>query len=242
MLIVMEAHAQPEQIDLVVEASTRMAILGDSSAGKSSLMRVLAGRVTPDGGSIFWDGTQTDITSREARAVIGYLPQNPTFKPVSVWRLLGLPGPDAFEPQHQTLLRRLGGWRLIASLPRGLNQKIAANQMTRNEARALRLAAILGSQQCLWCLDAPIEGLDRRAAGRRLKTILEHAGSRTVIVSMSEPLRISSFDRVVVLRSGRICFDGDPEQWRDWRRQVIAGNAEAPTGDTDTDENTGSRS
>ena len=236
------ARARLKQIDLVIEAGTHVAVLGESGAGKSSLLSILCGRVSPDGGRLLRGEVQVDPGSFEVRTAIGYLPQHPIFKPISAWRLLGLSGPEALEPQHEDLLRRLGGWRLIQSLPRGLAQKIAVNQMTRNEARALRLAAILGGSQSMWCLDAPLEGLDRRAASRRLKAILERAGSRTVIIGMTEPIRISGFDRVVVLRHGRICFDGSLAAWRDWRHQPTTSRADERPAGVEGTENPESRS
>lgn len=217
------ARSRLRQIDLTIDASTRVAVLGDSGAGKSSLLKLLAGRLAPDAGRILWDGVDVSDGIVSPRLDVGYLPQNPAFRPVRIWRLIGLPSRKALDSEREALLRGLGGWRLIASLPRGVGEKIGAARITRNEARALRLAGLLTGAERFWCLDAPLEGLDRRAAGRRLRTILEATQDRTLVVSMSQPVKISRFDRVLVLSRGRICFNGDHRQWRAWRPQRQSG-------------------
>lgn len=231
-----KAKPRLQKIDLKIDAGTRTVVLGPSGAGKSSLLGLLAGRLAPDRGRILWDELDVTDVIPFAALDVGYLPQNVIFKATRVWRLIGLAGPEAMSAEHETLLAKLGGWKLIANHPQGIRGKIGTRSITRNEARALRLAGILAGTHRLLSLDAVLEGLDQIAAGRRLKAILERADGRTLVLSMSRAVKISHFDRLLFLRKGQIIFDGTPAEWklRSAQREPDAAAA-PPTFPTDDD-------
>ncbi len=201
--------------DLAIERGSRIAVVGDVGAGKSSLLEVLAGREVPDRGQIFWDDREltdsVDLIAERTR----YLSQEPVFPPTRIWKLLGLPGPDSLDPEQEETLRRLGAWKVIRSLPSGLLEKVGSLGLSRNEARALRLGSIVLDRDAdLWLLDTPASGLRRKKAAKRLHAILERAGDRTVIAALQTPVALELFDRVIELRRGKIRFDGPPAQWQ----------------------------
>ena len=43
---------------------------------------------------------------------------------------------------------------------------------------------------------------------------------RTLILSMTQPLKVDHFDQVLVLKKGKIVFDGAPEVWKSWRQKT----------------------
>ena len=71
-------------------------------------------------------------------------------------------------------------------------------------------------------LDTPFTGMPTRLARRRLKTILKAAGERTVIVALSRAIGIENFDRVLMLKNGKIRFDGTRSSWDDRKPQVAS--------------------
>jgi ABC-type transport system involved in cytochrome bd biosynthesis fused ATPase/permease subunit len=107
---------------------------------------------------------------------------------------------------------------VISRLPRGLSDKVSALGMSKHEARALSLAAILLGPSSVWVLDAPLEGLGRKAAVTRLREIAERARGHTLIASMSKLYDAECFDRVVVLKRGKLVFAGTPAEWAAWKK------------------------
>ena len=208
-----------KRTDLKIQAGTRVAVIGKPGSGKSSLLRLLAGAESPDKGKYFWD--DEEITGRNdiLLSCVGYLPQNPVFQPSRIWRILGLPSPDKLNPEQIKTLCKIGGWKLFRTLPNGLREKFGSWSMTQNEVRALGLFRILLGNAKVLILDSPLEGLKKKNAIERLEEILAHAKGRTLVVSMTQPIGIEYFGHVLMLKNGRIQFEGSVQSWETWRKE-----------------------
>jgi ABC-type bacteriocin/lantibiotic exporter with double-glycine peptidase domain len=199
-------------VDLELRAGTRVAIVGRPGDGKSTLLRCLAGLEPAAQRTLRWDGTELGALDPTLCASVGYLPQEPVFSRTPVWKLLGLSGPDGLDAAQAEVLRRVGAWQVIERLSKGTRQKISSATLSRNEARAICLGAALLSSAPLLALDSPFEGLAKRAAAERLEAVLDVTAGRTLVVALPRSRDASAFDRVVVLRRGRIPFDGPPAE------------------------------
>jgi ATP-binding cassette, subfamily B, bacterial len=210
-----DARLRLGPIDLALKAGSRIAVLGETGSGKSSLLRLLAGVDSPDRGKILWDDEDLSERPADLLARVGYLGQETTFPRARIWRILGLSGPEAPAAETLDLLKKIGAWRLIGRRERGLKDKVGSPDLSRNEARLLRLGAILLGNAPVWMLDAPVDGLSVRRARRCLNALFEKLGARTMVVGLTRPLALERFDRVVALRDGRIGFDGTPQEWNE---------------------------
>jgi len=195
-------------LDLVLKAGSRVAVLGETGAGKSSLLRLLAGVESPDRGRIRWDDEDLSERSADLLARTGYLGQETAFARARLWRILGLAGAEAPAAETIDLLKRIGAWPVVERLPRGLKEKVGSPDLSRNEARILRLGAILLGNAPVWVMD-----------GRCLDVLLEKLGSRTLVVALARPVALERFHRVVALRGGVVRFDGTPQEWNE--RKVL---------------------
>ena len=202
-------------LDLALKAGSRVALLGPTGSGKSSLLRLLAGVESPDGGRVRWDDEDVSEDTTELRARVGYLGQETTFTRARIWRLLGLSGAEAPSVETLDLLKRIGAWRLIQRMPRGLKEKLGSPELSRNEARIFRLGAILLGASPVWMMDGPFDGLPIRGARRCLDAILEKLGPRMLVVALGRPVSLERFDRVIALHEGRVRFDGTPQEWNE---------------------------
>ncbi|MCL5281952.1 MAG: ABC transporter ATP-binding protein/permease [Planctomycetes bacterium] len=203
--------------DLRIEAGTHVAVLGPMGSGKTSLLRLLAGLEPPSKGTLYWDDEPMSDADGICHRQIGYLSDYPVFASQPVWRILGLPGAES-EPPGEMLpvLKTLGITKLVRRLPKGIRQKIPSATLSRAEARALSLVSILAGPDGVWILDDPLGGQSGpKKMRRQLAAILARGRGRTVIVGLPRNGPIELFDRVVVLRRGRIRFDGTPTAWKE---------------------------
>ncbi len=207
-------------INLTIKAGAKVAVTGPMGAGKTSLLRVLAGIEPPSKGTIYWDDQPLTDWDWLLREQVNYLPDCPVFSPQPVWRILGLPGPDAELPSQAALMfEALGINKLLARLPKGMRQKVASAMISRQEARALSQASMLMSSCSVWVMDDVFGGPDKKKKlHRRLEEIFARADERTVVVGLPVSGPFELFDRVVVLRRGRIYFDGTPGEWMEMRK------------------------
>ncbi|MBI3856932.1 MAG: ATP-binding cassette domain-containing protein, partial [Planctomycetes bacterium] len=192
-----------------------VALLGETGSGKSSLLRLLAGVETPDRGKISWDEEDLTQASADLLARVGYVGQDTAFTRGRIWRILGMAGPEAPAPEAIALLRKIGAWKFIERLPNGLKERVGSPLLSRNEARLLRLGAVLLGNAPLWVMDGATDGLSLRRARRCVGATLERLDGRTLIAGFARPVALEKFDRVIELRDGRIRFDGSPQEWNE---------------------------
>jgi ABC-2 type transport system ATP-binding protein len=194
-------HTAVQGVTFTVPAHTIAALVGGDGAGKSSVLRALAGAIAPAGGS---------VQRPDARRV-GYMPAGQgVYRDLTVEENLafsagayGVPGAEAARRAAE-LLERTGlqdaGGRLGGQLSGGMRHKLA-------------LAMALLHQPALLVLDEPTTGIDpvSRAQLWRLIAGAAAAGAAVVLATcyVDEAERATN---VVVLSDGQVLLAGSPEQ------------------------------
>lgn len=186
------------EVDIDVLAGTITAIIGPNGTGKTTLLRILLGHLSPTAGSVEYTGPSVDRQ-------FGYLPQQPTFRPqftaaetlAFYQSLLG----ESLEPM--AALRRVG---LAAAHDRRVDALSGGMQ------RLLGIAQSLVGDPPVAVFDEPASGLDPTMAARAFEILAEQASDGTAVVVSSHDLTlVEQFaDRVVVLHGGSVVAAGSP--------------------------------
>ncbi|MFD8592276.1 ATP-binding cassette domain-containing protein [Streptomyces sp. NPDC059637] len=198
-------------LDLALEPGVT-GLLGPNGAGKTTLMRTLATVQPPAGGTVAFDGEAVagERAARQVRRRIGYLPQKFGWDP-------GMRVRDFVE--YAAWLREVPDGDRPEAVEKALRQVDLADR--RNE-RMSRLSggmrrragiawAIVGAPG-LVLLDEPTVGLDPRQR-LQFRRILFELTDTTVLLSTHLIDDVAAAcDRVVVLHSGRVLFDGGVEE------------------------------
>lgn len=198
-------------------------LLGPNGAGKTTLMRTLATVLPPAGGTIELDGTAitSERTARQARRHIGYLPQK------FGWDA-GMKVQDFVE--YGAWLREVPGNRRREAVDKALTQ---VDLLERRGERMSRLSggmrqragiawAIVGDPG-LVLLDEPTVGLDPRQR-LQFRRILSELTDTTVLLSTHLIDDVAAAcDRVIVLHSGSVLFDGSPAEMEALGRDGFPG-------------------
>lgn len=194
-------------VDLTLFTGETVALLGPNGAGKTTLMRLLAGRLSPQGGSLRVAGGEP-ARARAVRRRIGWVPQEIALYPrltvrenLDVFaRLAGLRRGERGEAVARVLARAALGD--VADSPVGV--------LSGGYQRRANIAAALLAEPDLILLDEPTQGIDRvaRAAIHGLLDRLRARGAALLIAThdFAEAERLA--DRVAVLRAGRIGLEG----------------------------------
>ncbi|MCH8149489.1 MAG: ATP-binding cassette domain-containing protein [Planctomycetes bacterium] len=201
-------------IDICIPAGQRIAVLGKPGSGKTTLLEIIAGTQQLKAGRVLWDGCDlsTDVITTTLNE-IAFLPHNPTWPRRRVGELLDADGGDV-DADTRKLFRLCGATSLLKRLPKGLDTKVASADLSPRERVALALASLARREASLWLLDDPAGGLEKRKARRLIKRILHARTGDTVVVTLSRPVRLGKFDRVIMLKRGKVAFDGTPDEWR----------------------------
>jgi energy-coupling factor transport system ATP-binding protein len=187
------------------------AILGPNGSGKTTVLKLLRGLLTPQTGEIW---PKPDKNFR-----VGYVFQNPDYQLFAeeVWeevafgvRLLGLPPPEAEQRVTNALTR-------VHLLDRARDDPFS---LTKGQRQRLAVAGVLALAPQVIILDEPTTGLDHREQQDLLGLVRElHAQGHTVIMVTHSMWAAATYARrLVVLLDGRVLLDGSA-------RQVLASEA-----------------
>ncbi len=200
-------------VDLLVAPGERVAVVGASGAGKSSLLGALLGLVPASAGSIALGGlVQGDADPEAWRSCFAYLPQRPWLSSASLRDNLRLgeeEAPDAAVEDARLAevlsLADLAG--LVARLPEGLDTPLdeGGARLSAGERQRVGLArAMRRTAATVILLDEPTSHLDASSEERVVASLDRWLGGRILVVASHRPRLLELADRVVTLDGGRL--------------------------------------
>ncbi|MDT7766203.1 MAG: iron(III) transport system ATP-binding protein [Mycobacterium sp.] len=202
-------------IDLDLPAGTTTAVVGSSGCGKTTLLRLIAGFETPDGGTITIAGRQVaspDSAVAPHRRGVGYVAQDGALFPhLTVGQNIayGLRGTARSEVRAR-VAELLETVSLEASYASRRPHQLSGGQQQR-----VALARALARHPVLMLLDEPFSALDtglRASTRKAVAGLLTAAGVTTLLVTHDQEEALSIADQVAVMRDGRFTQVGTPQQ------------------------------
>ena len=200
-------HLAVDDVSFTVEDGQIYGLLGPNGAGKSTIMNILTGYLSATSGQVTVAGHPLPEEADEAKACVGYLPEQPPLYPeMTVGEYLNFVAELKKVPRAQRkeqvlrAARRTGLEkvlpRLIRSLAKGYKQRVGIAQ------------ALLGSPKII-ILDEPTVGLDPAQVIEMRKLIRELGKAHTVILSshiLSEVQAVCQ--QVLILSKGKLAASG----------------------------------
>jgi ATP-binding cassette subfamily B protein len=203
-----------EHFNLDIEAEQRIALVGESGGGKSTLFALLQRFHDPQAGHIRIDGQDIATTAQDSlRGAIAVVPQDVGLLNRSVIENIRYGRPEIGDSAVIAAAAAARCTEFIERMPQGFatiigdrGVKLSGGQRQRIAiARAiLKAAPILLLDEATSALDTESEAVIREALDRVMQ-------GRTVIASAHRLSTVADFDRIVVMRDGRILEDGPPD-------------------------------
>ncbi len=199
-------------VDLRIAAGERVALVGQNGSGKTTLVRHLNGLLRPTEGRVSIDGADAaTLTVAQLAARVGLVFQDPDRQVFSG----SVRSEVEFGPRN--LGRR--GSDLEAAVDAALDATgLAAEAPTnpydlgQSRRKLLALASVLAMRTPVLVLDEPTTGQDARGVERVRAVVDAVAGEGRTVLAISHDMRFvaETFERVVVMRAGRVVLDGTP--------------------------------
>ena len=200
-------------VDLGIATGALVAIVGQNGSGKSTLVRHLNGLLRPTAGSVAINGRPVGRRHvADLAREVGLAFQNPD-RQIFAGKVRA---EVAFGP------RNLG--RRGAELDAVVERSLAIVGLTGDEdtnpydlgfsrRKLLALASILAMETPIVILDEPTTGQDARGISRVQKIVADLSAAGLTVIAVSHDMRFvaESFQRVIVMRAGRIVLDGTPQ-------------------------------
>lgn len=187
---------------LVVDEGETVALVGPSGVGKSTLLNVVLGFVTPDEGRVRVGGTDLAALSLERwRERIAWVPQRPHLFAGSIAENVRLARPGADDSAVTAALREAGAYDFVAALPDGAGTLLGEDGagLSAGQRQRLALARAFLADRPVLLLDEPTASLDGETEAGIVEAVRRLAVGRTVLLVVHRPALLSVADRVVAL-------------------------------------------
>ncbi|TAV41806.1 ATP-binding cassette domain-containing protein (plasmid) [Rhizobium leguminosarum] len=180
-------------IEFALQPGERLAVIGSSGAGKSSLLALLSGELPARTGSI-------------AVAKATLLTQRTELFEDSLRGNLLLANPDANEARLLEALAAAGLLADVEAMPLGIDTALGEGGLglSGGQSRRLALARLFLRDTPLWLLDEPTEGLDGVTARDLLSRLSAVVAGRSLVIATHIRREASIADRIAVIEGGRI--------------------------------------
>ncbi len=200
-------------VTLDIEQGQVVALVGPNGAGKSTLLRILATLMRPTRGRCAINGIELPDGAMEARCAIGYVGhQTLLYDDLTVRenlrfyaRLYAL---DNIDAQIAQAAERTGVDKRLDDVTRTLS---------RGYQQRAALARALLHHPNVYLYDEPYTGLDQNSMGL-LDSLFAQAraeGASVLFSTHDFPRGLAIADRAIILRNGKVVYDGLRDQWRD---------------------------
>lgn len=194
-------------IDLVIEPGERVAIVGPTGAGKSSLLSLLPRFYDPTEGCVRIDGHDVrEFTLASLRKRVSFVFQEPILFATTVSENIVYGKPSASMQDIVASAARVGIHEIIEALPDGYETVLGerGSMLSGGQRQCIAIARALIANAPIVVLDEPMAGLDRRSAGLVAEALDRLMEGRTVLAVSHHVQELGRMDRIVTMESGRI--------------------------------------
>lgn len=188
--------------DVIIEAGSKVAIMGPSGSGKSTLVKILMNQLPNYQGSItLWGNEVSRIATTEIEDFIGYLPQESHVFNTSVVENVTLYD-DALKPELNHVLEEVNMLKTITALPEQSETVVGSNgyPLSGGEKQRLSLARAFIRQKKLLIIDEGTSALDEQNAKEIVSSIMKNKDLTLLMIThTSDRELIKDFDQVLTV-------------------------------------------
>ena len=202
-------------INIRIRAGETVALVGETGAGKSTVMKLLARFYDPDEGAITVDGFDLrSIELRSFRRQLGYVPQEAFLFSGTIRDNIAYGRPDASEARVESAARAVGAHDFIARLSGGYHHELAerGRSLSSGQRQLIALARAELVEPALLLLDEATSNLDLVTEAHVAAAMREVSQGRTTIVIAHRLQTARAADRIIVLHTGEVAEVGSHDE------------------------------
>ena len=194
-------------INLTIPKGKKIALVGKSGSGKSTILKLLSGQYGISAGELYFFNHKFSEVSPEAiRKCIAIISQDTILFPMSVADNIRVGNPDATREQIMEAARLAGCDEFVQNMPDGYDTVLEekGSNLSGGQRQRLSIARAILKDAPILLLDEPTSALDKDTEQYINETITKLAKNRTVITVAHRLSTIKDYDEIIVMENGRV--------------------------------------
>jgi ATP-binding cassette subfamily B protein len=202
-------------VNLTVEPGETVALVGQTGAGKSTLVKLVARFYDVTGGAVLVDGVDVrDYDLAGYRHMLGVVPQEPYLFSGTVADSIAYGRPDASDAEVEAAARAVGAHDMIQALPGGYDHPVGerGRNLSAGQRQLIALARAQLVDPAILLLDEATSALDLASEAAVTRAVSRLVTQRTTLVVAHRLTTAARADRIVVVDAGRIVEAGSHDE------------------------------
>ncbi|NBB77333.1 MAG: ATP-binding cassette domain-containing protein, partial [Bacteroidetes bacterium] len=201
-----------KNINLKIDKGSAIAFVGESGAGKTTMVDIILGLLTPETGKIYVDGTDIEDNLRGWMKNIGYIQQSNYLMDEKIFRNIafGIPDQEIDQKKLQQAIEAAQLTELIERLPRGLKTRVGERgvRLSGGQKQRVSIARALYNNPQVLIMDEATSALDNITEKYVIEAIERLRGDRTIIMIAHRLTTVRNCDIIYMMDEGEIIAQG----------------------------------
>ena len=208
------AHPVLADVDLAVRPGTRVALVGQTGCGKTTLINLLMRFYDVDAGAVRVDGSDVrDLTRESLRAGWGMVLQDTWVRRATVRENIALGRPDATQAEVEAAAREAFAHEFICRLPQGYDTVLdGSSSLSAGQRQLLCIARVMLAQPAMLILDEATSNIDTRTEVLVQRALARLMRGRTSFVVAHRLSTVRDADLICVVAGGTIAERGTHDE------------------------------
>jgi ABC-type bacteriocin/lantibiotic exporter with double-glycine peptidase domain len=200
-----------DNVSFQIPKGSKVAIVGGSGSGKSTVLKLLMGLYSPLGGDILVAGANTkDVSLKSLRETYAYVPQDSFLSPDSILENITGTSDAVDMPRLEKICKEAGVLEFIKALPEGFNSTLteSSGNVSGGQKQRIAIARALYCNAPIVLFDEATSALDPLTEAEILRCLGSISKEKTVIMVAHRLSSIDSCDIIIVMDAGKVVATG----------------------------------
>lgn len=195
-----------KNINFSINKGEKVALVGETGAGKTTIVNLILGFYKINSGNILFDGKNTsDISLESIRKNVSFIQQNPFIFNDTIKRNIIVSDFNNLTDERVTeILKQVGLYEKVKSLKNGIYEKVNDNMFSKGEKQLLAFARAIAKETSIYIFDEPTSNIDVESEVQ-LKKVIDNLSSDSTVIIIAHRLETIKFaDKLLKVENGNV--------------------------------------